>query len=212
VIHTLPRVVVAAPGKPARPEARSSQETSLAIAEDPTRWSPRLAQETIRRYAELAPVWDGERGGYRPLPLADALARGGELPAGIAVEVGCGTGLLTPLLTRVWSRVLSLDLSPDMLRRSHAAWRIQTDGARLPLPDGRAAAVVLADTPLFADEVVRVLAPDGVVVWSNALGTEAPHHVPVPVVRGALERASGQPWSAVTAEAGWGLWAVLRRA
>jgi hypothetical protein len=66
--------------------------------------------------------------------------------------------------------------------------------------------------PLFAGEVVRVLAADGVVVWSNALGVDAPHHVPIETVRSALERVSGGArWSAVTAHAGWGLWAVLRR-
>ena len=62
---------------------------------------------------------------------------------------------------------------------------------------------------------MRILAPDGVVVWSNALGAESPHHVPVEVVAGALGRAAGSRphvgWDAVTAEAGWGLWAVLRR-
>jgi hypothetical protein len=56
-----------------------------------------------------------------------------------------------------------------------------------------------------------MLAADGVVVWSNALGIDAPHHVPVAAVLAALRRASGTAWTAVTAEAGWGLWAVLRR-
>jgi SAM-dependent methyltransferase len=239
VIRTLPRVVPAAPGKPARAEARDSQRTSLAIAEDPSVWSPELSRQTIRRYAELAPVWDGERGGYRPLPLADALERGGPWPGrggvggarlrqnpappalprggvggarGHCAEVGCGTGLLTPLLARVWPEVVCLDLSPAMLSRSQAPWRVVADASRLPLPDGSAVAVVLADVPLFAEEVVRVLAPGGVVVWSNALGTDAPHHVPIPTVCAALERAARTPWSAVSAEAGWGVWAVLRRA
>ncbi|HKT02869.1 MAG TPA: class I SAM-dependent methyltransferase [Rugosimonospora sp.] len=210
MIRTLPRVVPAAPGKPVRAEAHAAQQASRAIAEDPSRWSAQQARQTIQRYAELAPVWDTERGGYRPVPLADALARGGPLPAGTCAEVGCGTGLLTPLLASVWPRVVCLDLSPAMLDRSRAPWRVLADASRLPLPDGRAAAVVLADTPLFAGEVVRVLAPGGVVVWSNALGTDAPHHVPVATVLDALARASGVAWSALTAEAGWGLWAVLR--
>jgi len=213
VIQTLPRVVPAPPGKPVRPEAVASQQTSRAIAEGRTPWSPELARQAVERYARLAPEWDGERGGYRPVPLADALDRGGPLPPGRCAEVGCGTGLLTPLLARVWSPVVCLDLSEDMLRRSRAAWRVRADGSRLPLPDGVAAAVVLGDVPLFAGEVVRVLAAGGVVVWSNALGEDAPHHVPVATVLAALRRASGgAPWSAVTAAAGWGLWAVLRPA
>jgi SAM-dependent methyltransferase len=165
----------------------------------------------------LAPHWNDERGGYRPVPLADALARG-EVPRGTrCVEVGCGTGLLTSLLADVWSQVVCLDLTGEMLRRSPAPLRVLADAARLPLHAGSADAVVLADVPLFADEVVRVLAPGGVVVWSNALGVDAPHHVPVEMVRSVLERADGgaadggAAWSAVTSEAGWGLWAVLRR-
>lgn len=211
MIRTLPRVVPAAPGKPVRPEAAASQRESRELAEDPGSWSGEQARAVVRRYTELAPVWDGERGGYRPIPLADALDRGGPFPAGPCVEVGAGTGLLTPLLAAVWPDVVSLDLTPEMMRRSTAPWRVIADASRLPLPAGAAAAVVLADVPLFAAEVVRALAPGGVVVWSNALGTGASHHVPVDVVAAALGDAAGTPFSGVRAEAGWGLWAVLRR-
>jgi SAM-dependent methyltransferase len=209
-IRTLPRIVPAAPGKPVRPEAADSQRRSREIAEDPGVWSGESAREVVRRYTELAPEWDGERGGYRPVPLADALDRGGPFPAGLCVEVGAGTGLLTPLLAAVWRRVVSLDLTPEMMRRSRAPWRLLADASRLPLPDGVAHSVVLADVPLFAAEVVRVLAPGGVVVWSNALGSDAPHHVPVDTVLAALDDVGGRRFAALTAEAGWGLWAVLR--
>jgi SAM-dependent methyltransferase len=213
VIQTLPRLIPAAPGKPVREGAADTQRASRALAEDPSRWSPQEARAVIDRYTELAPVWESERGGYRPVPLSDALARGGPLPSGLCLEVGAGTGLLTPLLAKVWPQVLSLDLTPEMLRRSRAPWRVLADASRLPLPDGTAAAAVLADAPLFAEEVARVLVPHGVVVWSNALGVDAPHHVPVPTVLAALQRAApGRQWTAVTAEAGWGLWAVFRPA
>lgn len=98
-----------------------------------------------------------------------------------------------------------------MLARSAAPARVLADASRVPLADGTAAAVVLADVPLFAEQVVRLLSADGVMVWSNALGEQAPHHVPLRIVLSALQRACDTPWSAVTAEAGWGLWAVLRR-
>jgi SAM-dependent methyltransferase len=213
VIQTLPRLIPADPGKPVREGAAETQRTSRELAEAPSRWSPQMARDVVRRYTELAAVWEGERGGYRPVPLSDALARGGPLPSGLCLEVGAGTGLLTPQLTAVWPRVVSLDLTAEMLRRSSARWRVLADAAKLPVRDGTAAAVVLADAPLFAEEVVRVLAPDGVVVWSNALGVDAPHHVPVATVLAAMERAAPErPWNAVTAEAGWGLWAVVRRA
>lgn len=212
VITTLPRVIPAAPGKPVRATAAEKQRIARALAEGSSTWSPALSGAVVREYTELAAVWNDERGGYRPVPLADALARGGHLPSGPCVEVGCGTGLLTPVLEQVWPQVLALDLTPEMLRRSPARLRVIADAARLPVPSGQAAAVVLADVPLIAAEVVRVLAAGGVVVWSNALGADAPHHVPVRTVLDALRRASPRPsWEAVTAEAGWGLWAVLRR-
>ncbi len=99
-----------------------------------------------------------------------------------------------------------------MLGRSTAAWRVRADGVRLPLSDDLAAAVVLADAPLFASEVVRVLRRDGAVVWSNALGRDAPQHVPIATVLASLQRVDpAGAWTAVTSEAGWGLWAVFRR-
>jgi SAM-dependent methyltransferase len=211
MITSLPRVVPAGPGKPQRPEAAQNQAMARAIAEDPGVWSAEMSRGTVERFNDLAPVWNDARGGYRPVPLRDALARGGPFPAGLCLEVGCGTGLLTQLLTAVWPRVASLDLTWEMVHRSTAAWRVNADAAHLPFGDGSAAAVVVADVPLFADEVVRVLAPGGVLVWSNALGVDSPHHVPLGVVLSALGRATpGIEWHAVTADAGWGLWAVLR--
>jgi hypothetical protein len=107
--------------------------------------------------------------------------------------------------------MVSLDLTWAMLSRSSAPWRVLGDASQLPVPDNSAQAVVLADVPLFAAEVVRTLREDGVVLWSNALGEDAPHHVPIATVLQTLEDASDASWSAVTAHAGWGLWAVMRR-
>jgi SAM-dependent methyltransferase len=211
-VRVLPRIVPAAPGKPVRPEAAASRVASLALAQDPQSWSLEEARLVVNRYQGLASRWDTDRGWYRPIPLADALARGGPFPSGPCVEVGCGTGLLTPLLTATWPETVCVDITMAMLRRAQGATRLRADAARLPLADGIASAVVLADAPLFAGEVVRVLTATGVVLWCNALGTDAPHHVPISVVVTALRRAcGGQRWTATTAEAGWGLWAVLRR-
>jgi SAM-dependent methyltransferase len=203
--------VPAPPDRPRRPGAAETQLWSRQLAENTVTWAPADAAAAVDDYARLAPCWDTERGGYRPVPLADALARGGPLPTGICAQVGAGTGLLTPMLLAVWPSVIDIDLSPDMLARSDAPWRVRADASRLPLPDGVVAAVVLADAPFFAVEVDRVLAPDGVVVWSNALGDAAPHHVPTAVLLRALA-AGRTAWRAVTSEAGWGSWAVFRRA
>lgn len=211
MIRTLERVVPAAEGKPSRPGATDNQRLVTALALDPTLWTGERADETVRQYNEYAPQWNADRGTYRPIPLADALARGGPWPTGLCVEVGSGTGLLTPLLLAVWDRAVCLDLTLAMLTRAAAGWRVNADASRLPLPDNAAAAVVLGDAPLFAAEVCRVLSPGGVLIWSNALGHDAPFHVPTSVVLQALRDADHADWEAVDSEAGWGSWAVFRR-
>jgi ubiquinone/menaquinone biosynthesis C-methylase UbiE len=115
-------------------------------------------------FDELAASWEGERGGYRPPVLADALARGGPFPPGWAVEIASGTGLLTPLIARVWRPVLAVDLSRGMLSHSAARHKVQADAARLPLADQCTGVVVIGDGPLFAAEVARVMAVGAVLV------------------------------------------------
>lgn len=212
VITRLERVVSEEPGKPVRAGAAQSQARAVETALAPASWTGERSQEMRARFDELASEWDAERGHYRGAPAADALARGGPWPAGLCVEVGSGTGLVSALLAQVWDRVACVDLSPEMLRRARVGARVRADGARLPVRDGVAAAVAIADAPLFAPEVVRVLRPDGVVVWSNALGQGAPFHVATVTLVAALTSASADRWDAVESEAGWGSWAVLRRA
>jgi SAM-dependent methyltransferase len=194
-----------------RPDAEETQRLAHAVALDPSAWTPARARSMAERFDQLAPAWDAERASYRPAPLGDALARGGPWPAGRCLEVGSGTGVLTWLLLSVWPAVVCVDLSWGMLARASRGWRVQADAARLPVADAAVVAVVIADAPLFAAETVRVLATDGVVVWVNALGRQAPFHVPTPVLGEALAAASGVGWDAVESEALWGSWAVLRR-
>ncbi len=107
---------------------------------------------------------------------------------------------------------MSVDLAHQMLLRARHGLRVQADASRLPVSDQAAAAVTIGDAPLFADEVVRVLAGDGVVLWINALGRDAPFYVSTDVLVSALRSASaGARWDAVDSEASWGSWAVLRR-
>lgn len=209
--RVLPRVVPAPPGKPHRPGAAETRARALRIARDPASWGRDEAIATRSRFDVLAESWDGERAGYRPAPLADALARGGPWPDGLCVEIGSGTGVLTPLLLERWPATVGVDLSPGMLARARTRLRVRADASKLPLSPGLAAAVVVGDAPLFATEVDRALRPGGVVLWVNALGPDAPYWVPVEELRAALGRASGIPWSAVASEALWGSWAVLRR-
>lgn len=207
----LPRVVPARPGRPARPGATDTQRDALRIARDPCGWDLGRASSTAARFDELSWVWDTERGGYRPAPLADALARGGPWPEGRCIEVGSGTGVLSPLVIAQWPDTVCVDLSMGMLVRAPLGVRVRADAARLPVRRGCACAVVVGDAPLFAPEIVRVLDDHGVVVWVNALGATAPYFVPSDEILVAMERADTHRWCSVESEALWGRWVVLRR-
>jgi hypothetical protein len=209
MIRTLPRTVPAPPGKPVRAGAGRSQERARRLALRPGTWTPDEASGLRAEFDQAAADWNGDRGGYRPPVLADALARGGPFRGTLAVEIASGTGLLTPLIRAVWPRAISLDLSFGMLSLA-SGHRVQADAYRLPLADGCADAVVLGDGPLFAAEVSRILADGAPLIVSNALGDGAPFRVPARELVEAMETATSRPWNALQSEAHWGIWTVLR--
>ena len=211
MIRTLPRVVPAPQGKPVRAGAAQAQERARRLASRPGTWTPQEAAGLRAEFDQSAAEWNGDRGGYRPPVLADALARGGPFHGSVAVEIAAGTGLLTPLIRAVWPKVAAVDLSLGMLSLSSGP-RIQADASRLPLADGCADAVVLGDGPLFAAEVARILADGAPLIVSNALGEGAPFRVPAEELLAAMTAATSRPWTALQSEAHWGIWTVLRPA
>lgn len=109
----------------------------------------------------------------------DALSRGlGTIdsPVGIAVEVGSGIGTYSNLLAERFARVVAIDLSLEMLKSAPIGpvLRVQADGAKLPVGDSSAAAIVLINAFLFPAEVERVLSPEGALVWVNSSGEQTP--------------------------------------
>lgn len=205
----LERVVAAPPGRPTlEPDRRPIREVTRQVAFDPGAWTPERAARVVELFDGLAPDWNS-RAGVRTEAVADALARGGPFPPGPVLEIGSGTGVATPLVAAALGQVVSVDLSPGMLALApHLTPQVRADAAVLPFPAGAAAVVVLVNMFLFPAEVDRVLRPDGVVVWVNTLGDETPIHLPAGDVVAALPGA----WDAVTADAGWGTWATVRRA
>jgi SAM-dependent methyltransferase len=158
----------------------------------------------------LAPEWHTRTSPARDAVVADALDRGlGDEGGDVCVELGSGIGAYTPSLASRWGRVLATEVSLEMLRLAPAAvgHRVLADGSRLPLAAGAAAAVVLVNCFLFPEEVDRVLAPDGVIVWVNSSGAETPIHLPPADVVAALPGH----WEGVESAAGLGVWCVVRR-
>jgi SAM-dependent methyltransferase len=212
-ITVLPRVIDAPDGKPIRPEALDNQRLMAEILRDPSTWTPDLAAITTEVFDALSTNWVDERGGYRTAPLIDALERGSPPAHGRCLEIGSGTGVLTPHLAAVWRDLTCLDLSLGMMSHQQYTCQVQADASSLPFTDAAFSVIAIGDGPLFAAETVRVLRPDGALLWSNALGAGAPYYQPTDDILDALtEVAPDSSWSAVQSEALWGSWAVVRRA
>jgi len=182
------------------------------ILDDTSCWTPELAKFTTEVFDAMAENWVDERGGYRAAPLADALDRGCPPSIGRCLEIGSGTGVLTPYLQQLWGDIVCVDLSMEMMSRRRMGRQIRADASRLPFPEGSFDVIVIGDGPLFATEMVRVLSPEATLIWSNALEQGAPYYVPTVHLLDVLVRAAPRSkWSAVESEALWGSWVVFGR-
>lgn len=172
-------------------------------------WTAETRAMVSELFDSMAPTWHADHDTpARRAGIADALERGGLTP-GPVVELGSGSGVGTEeLVAHGWEPVV-LDLAIEMLR--HAADgrgpKVQGDASALPFRSGAAPALLLVNMLLFPDEVDRVLAPDGPLIWVNTLAEETPIHLPAEDVVGALPGS----WRARASRAGTGSWCVARR-
>jgi SAM-dependent methyltransferase len=173
-------------------------------------WDAERAAKIAALFDAMAETWSRDHAApERVAPLADALDRG-DVPSGLVLELGSGTGLGTEVLRdRRGGPIVALDLARDMLRHAPPEYgaRVHGDASALPVAGGSVAVVVHVNALLFPAEVDRVLAPGGAVVWVNTLGEQTPIHMPVADVVEALPGA----WEAVASRAGTGTWGVIRR-
>jgi SAM-dependent methyltransferase len=210
-IRYLPRVIGEVGPRPgAAGEDHPMRRITRQVAFDPAGWTPARAAEVAAIFDELAPDWHTRDSEPRRQVVADALDRGGPIATGAWLELGSGTGLVTPMLAECADVVVAVDLSAGMLALApdDAGARVRADGSCLPLADGSLDAVLLVNAFLFPAEVRRVLRPGGAVVWVNTSGPSTPIHLPADDVAAAL----GSGWGGPASEAAWGTWAVLRNA
>jgi SAM-dependent methyltransferase len=210
-IERLERVIASRPDRPqvGGPD-HPMRKVTRQIAFEPGGWTAERRAKVADLFDGLAPDWNSrftseESSG----PLDDAFARGGAL-TGPCLEVGAGTGLATQRIGREFDQVVAIDVSIGMLQRfihDHAQ-PVLADAGALPLADAFVGTIIAVNAFLFPSEYDRVLGPGGAIVWINSLAEDTPIHLPVDEAVDALPGA----WTAVTSEAGWGLWAVIRRA
>ncbi len=187
--------------------------TRRAAGLQPEGWTAELRREVAEFFDGMASEWHTRSSPERMAVVLDALSRGlgaVGVPVGTALEVGSGIGSYSSLLAERFATVVAIDLSLSMLKLAPVApaHRVQADGARLPLRDGFAAAVVLINAFLFPGEIERVLSAEGVLVWVNSSGAGTPIYLSV---EDLVAKLTGR-WTGTTSEAGEGYWCVLKRA
>ena len=187
--------------------------TRRAAGLDERGWTGELRSQVEDYFDGIAGEWHTRITPQRTAVVTDALSRGLdalEVPDGPAVEVGSGIGTYSSLLAERFATVVAIDLSLAMLKLAPIgpALRVQADGARLPLRNASAAAVVLINAFLFPAEVDRVLSPSGALVWVNSSGEQTPIYLSVDDL---VARLPGE-WTGTSSRAGEGHWCVLRRA
>ena len=179
------------------------------IALEASSWTPELSLQVAALFDGLAPEWHTRASEPRLAVVADAIARVGPIADTTWVDLGSGTGLVTPWLAARCRRLVAVDLSAAMLALAPAdtGLRVCADGAQLPLADGVVDGLILVNAFMFPAEARRVVGVNGVVVWVSTAGDGTPIYLPAEDVL----RALGPGWDAVASEAGRGTWAVARR-
>jgi ubiquinone/menaquinone biosynthesis C-methylase UbiE len=162
-------------------------------------WAWRLLRRLTRlQFNRIAPVWDQMRAADAFASLAAALDSIGSPPKR-ALDLGTGTGRAAFILARRYpeAEIMGADLAAAMLDEARErtppelADRVrfhEADAERLPYPDASFDLVTLANMIPFFDELARITAPGGSVVFSFSGGPETPIYVPPELLRKELSK------------------------
>jgi ubiquinone/menaquinone biosynthesis C-methylase UbiE len=166
------------------------------VVRSPLLW--RLFRDRTRSmFDDLAPTWDTRIGPDHVAALLLALA---ELsPPATVLDLGTGTGVAAQAVARTFenARVVGVDLSPGMVAQAQAqlppelAARVTFqigDAAELPFDDDAFELVTLSNMIPFFDELARVTAPAGALVFSFSRAAETPIYVAPERLRRELGR------------------------
>jgi ubiquinone/menaquinone biosynthesis C-methylase UbiE len=163
----------------------------------PLLWRPLRGLMRLQ-FDRLAPRWDTMRDPDHLSSFGRALEGVDGSPQRV-LDLGTGTGAAAFSVARRFpeAQVTGADLSKEMVAEARRktppelAERVgfeQADAARLPYSDASFELVTLANMIPFFDELTRVLAPGGWILFSFSVGPETPIWVPPERLRSELSR------------------------
>ncbi len=167
-----------------------------SVVARPRLW--RLFRRPLRaQFERLAPSWDARRGPESLISLGAALDRL-DVPPRRILDLGTGTGAAARVLARRFpeAEVVGVDLSPAMVTQARRlvpddlVGRIAfetADASELPFANGSFDLVVLLNMIPFFEELVRVTASSGAIVFAFSSGSSTPIFVPTATLRARLE-------------------------
>ncbi len=158
-----------------------------AVVRRPALW--RLFRRGLRaQFDRLAPVWDDMRSPDAFAPVEAALGSLATAPKHV-LDLGTGTGRVAQIVAGRFrdADVVGADISEQMIDQARRklppelADRVRfevADASRLPFADGEFDLVTLANMIPFFDELARVVASGGHVLFSFSIGPDTPIWVP----------------------------------
>jgi SAM-dependent methyltransferase len=171
--------------------------TTNAVVRRPGLW--RVFRGLMRRqFDAIAPRWETMRMPDSAAPFEAGL-EAVEPPPRRALDLGTGTGVGARAVASRFpaAEVVGADLAERMLAEARRtlppelADRVRfelADASRLPYDDGSFDLVTLANMIPFFDELARVVAPGGQVLFAYSGGAGTPIYVPAERLRSELER------------------------
>jgi SAM-dependent methyltransferase len=190
---------------------RFARVATDAVVRRPRLWW--LFRGPLRKQFDLlAPRWNTMRSPDHLAPFEAALAAVDQPPRR-ALDIGTGTGAGAVAIARRFpgTEVVGIDLSEAMLAEARRtlpaelASRVRYEGgdaSRLPYDDSAFDLLALANMIPFFDELTRVLAPGGSVVFGFSGGAGTPIYVPPERLRMELERRGFADFAEFEAGAG----------
>jgi SAM-dependent methyltransferase len=198
---------------------RFARLASRAVVARPGVW--RLFRGPLRRmFDRLAPFWEERRSPEDLGSLAAGLERLDGEPERV-LDLGTGTGLAARFLAQRFpqAEIVGIDLSPAMVEEAERLLPPDLDGrirfavgdaAALPFADGEFDLVVLLNMIPFFEELARVTAPGGTVVFAWSSGPETPIYTPPETISERLRPLGFERYEDVAVGATTGLVARKR--